>query len=440
MLVLQSYYKINIHGRQDDDVIDRLNHRFTPIILLTFLFLVSEKQFFGADRIWCWTPAHFSDYHEFYTFEYCWVKGTYYVPFEERLPSEDEVEKYQQVAYYQWVPIILMIQALLFHFPCTVWRSLSPRCGLDLDDFIDKVQVVPCMPESIRRRAMPRFGSILHRLIRSQRQNYKMACTISITQLSRCICMPGCGRYHGNYLFVLYTCTKLLYLFNILIQFLLLNWILAVDYWVYGWEVIDKIADGDSDWSEAGAFPRVTICDFRIRRLGNVQRYAVQCVLPINLLNEKIYIFLYFWMLLLAILTFFSLLRWTLFSSSRRQRYHYIKKKIITGCAAFDKVGRRSQKDAIKDFVDNYLRQDGVFLLRLISDNVDNITTDDLILQVWRQYCRIHQDTMPPEVISLCRLPTKRKISPRKTENNLPTIAEESESLNNHDIERALDE
>lgn len=64
-------------------------------------------------------------------------------------------------------------------------------------------------------------------------------------------------------------------------------------------------------WDQTGSFPRVALCDFELRRMGsNQHRYTIQCVLRINIFNEKIYIFLWFWFFLISLLNLLSLLRW----------------------------------------------------------------------------------------------------------------------------------
>ena len=51
-------------------------------------------------------------------------------------------------------------------------------------------------------------------------------------------------------------------------------------------------------------FPRMTKCIFhKYGGSGTIQRFDALCVLSMNIVNEKIYIFLWFWYIILAIIT-----------------------------------------------------------------------------------------------------------------------------------------
>ena len=103
-------------SRNDDDFADRLSHRFSTGLLIVFAIVVSTKQYVG-DPINCWVPAHFTGNWEEYTNNYCWIRNTYYLPFENYIPKEHEDDKRQMITYYQWVPMILLVQVInsLFH-------------------------------------------------------------------------------------------------------------------------------------------------------------------------------------------------------------------------------------------------------------------------------------------------------------------------------------
>ncbi len=58
---------------------------------------------------------------------------------------------------------------------------------------------------------------------------------------------------------------------------------------------------------------------------GNVQRYTVQCVLPINMYTEKIYTFLWFWMVFVAAVSVFNLLTWLVRFLMPSDNVKYIK-------------------------------------------------------------------------------------------------------------------
>jgi len=110
----------------------------------------------------------------------------------------------------------------------------------------------------------------------------------------------------GNYLAMLFIVSKLFYIINVIGQLFLLNIVLATKYYTFGFDVSRDLAQ-KKDWTEQSyvAFPRVTLCDFKVRGqdMVNVHPYTVQCVLPINLYNESIYVFLWYWMVLVAALS-----------------------------------------------------------------------------------------------------------------------------------------
>ena len=55
-------------------------------------------------------------------------------------------------------------------------------------------------------------------------------------------------------------------------------------------------------------FPRMTKCTFhKFGTSGNIEKHDALCILPLNIVNEKIYIFIWFWLLLLGVLSFLVL-------------------------------------------------------------------------------------------------------------------------------------
>jgi len=55
-----------VHLRNDDDLVDRMHHRYTVLFLVIFTAVVSTTQYVG-DPISCWCPAYFTENHVDYT-------------------------------------------------------------------------------------------------------------------------------------------------------------------------------------------------------------------------------------------------------------------------------------------------------------------------------------------------------------------------------------
>jgi hypothetical protein len=96
------------------------------------------------------------------------------------------------------------------------------------------------------------------------------------------------GRHSGNYLASTYVFVKLLYIGNAIGQIFLLNVFMGRGFSLIGIETIKRWWNG-LDMEVVERFPRITMCKFVIRTLGdNIQPYDVQCLLPINIYNEKV--------------------------------------------------------------------------------------------------------------------------------------------------------
>ncbi len=206
-----------------------------------------------------------------------------------------------------------------------------------------------------------------------------------VSRISKVLCITK-GKRYGNYLLALFVFVKVLYSINSIFQLFMLNHFLGNDFLVLGVEVLNKIWNGD-DWTQLQRFPRVTMCDFRIREVGIVHRYTVQCVLSINLFNEKIFIFLWFWLCLVSIFNVWDLISWsyTLIINSH-ERYSYVKRRLNALNTINKNLSDPENRTLFKKFVNHYLKEDGVLALRLLSRNSQDLIVSEIINNLYELY------------------------------------------------------
>jgi len=46
------------------------------------------------------------------------------------------------IVYYQWVPIILLVQAFLFCLPRIFWTTFADHSGIDVGSFVESGQML----------------------------------------------------------------------------------------------------------------------------------------------------------------------------------------------------------------------------------------------------------------------------------------------------------
>ncbi|KHJ91355.1 Innexin, partial [Oesophagostomum dentatum] len=187
-------------------------------------------------------------------------------------------------------------------------------------------------------------------------------------------------RYYESYVTGMYLATKIMYVGNILTNLVLVNKFLETDdYSIYGLGVLRDLLFGRT-WMESGNFPRVTLCDFEVRVLGNNQRHSVQCVLVINIFNEKIFILIWLWFTLLFVASTLDMLYWfsiSMFHSLKsymgppqifRDRFRFVLRHLeLTSDPDKPELFRKEKRKQVEHFLRTYLKVDGVLVLRMIA-------------------------------------------------------------------------
>ncbi len=213
-------------------------------LVLVFCFLqVSTKQYVG-EPINCWVPAQFTEAHEEYANKICWVSNTYYLPFtKKRIPENHEPRT--RIGYYQWVPMILLCQSVLFFLPCVVWRILNKRSGINVRAIVDAA--ITCQRSAnladTRDKSIKFMVNHLDAYLGATRPDPKGFWGRIKASLAK-KCMLICGKNYGNYLNTMYLLTKALYIGNAVGQLFMLNVFLGTDYHMFGIHVVSALLRG----------------------------------------------------------------------------------------------------------------------------------------------------------------------------------------------------
>ena len=395
-----------------DDLADRLSRRYSVLILIMFAVLITMHTYIG-EPITCWAPAQFTSNHVRYANSLCWVRNTYYIPFEQRIPFQEATtvgtdigtggygsrgvkEQPRELLYYQWFPFIFLIQALFFHFPNIVWRGMNSKAGIDADHILEAARAVRKAASYENQRLI--IGLVANQIKRLvvNRASVGKRCAVSLRTIFELACSCCCGKRFGNYIFLIFVIVKILYFLNALAQLFIIGSVLGTNYSNFGWDMLTTALSEETLWANdvygnmSTIFPRVTLCDVYVRRLGTMQRFTLQCVLPMNLYAETMFAFLWVWIVFVMLFSIYGAVLWftRLFPLSHRMHFTYVLLK------AEKQINSNSNQDYLlcEKFVDEYLKLDGVLLLMLIEDNTGSVTSAEVAAAIWKSWPALSTD------------------------------------------------
>lgn len=369
--------------REDDDWSDRLNYLITPNLLLAFSVLISFKQF-GGRPIECMFPNKFPGSWEQYAENYCWSQDTYFVEPTQDVSLLKQEERYtpdRQLSYYQWVPFFLLLQAAFFRAPSYLWKYFSNHSGIRIHEVVEKAKDNANVEEEVREKNIGILKRHLSSALRFQAnmESKRVQVHKTVTFLN--------FQYSSGFISWVYLFTKSLYLLNVFAQLYLLNYFLGTNrhQW-YGFGVVQDIVKGEP-WERSGFFPRAAVCDFEVRQVANIQRYSVQCVLVINIFNEKIFVLLWFWYLILLFSSAVSFVQWFIVLVFPCFSKWFVKQHLaLSTLQNFNQRNSRREDADVAKFVTQYLHKDGVFVLRMVSSHAGIIFATDLVQALYEAY------------------------------------------------------
>lgn len=333
-----------------DSVVFRLHYRFTLVVLIAFSITVTGRQYIG-DPIDCISkddiPTELLD-------TYCWIHTTFSVENAWFKKVGDEIpypgvdkytpgEKRVYHAYYQWVCFVLFLQALLFYTPRYLWKNTERH--------------------KIESLVMD-FDSPVVDADGNEKTN------LLIDYLKDNL---GNHTFYGS----VYISTEIMNFVNVVGQMFLMDTFLGGEFTKYGIEVLSF-----TEWDYSlrydpmiKVFPRMTKCTFhRYGSSGDVQKHDAMCLIPINIMNEKIYIFLWVWFVILSVLSALEIMYRAVVCFIPQVRYYILHSK----------NRRISEKDLKK--VLGKCDRDDFFVLNLLCKNMTprnfTVVIHDLALRI----------------------------------------------------------
>jgi len=348
-----------------DNFTFRLHYRFTFALLFAGS-LLSTANMLTDNKIDCYVERVDRSVMN----SFCWIQGTFTIPSQitetnaihpgvasptagegddniHRDPTIGDPDDKIHHAWYQWVAFVLFIQAVMCYIPHHLWKAME---GGKLNAIV----------ENFERHVMDGGNG-------DKRKNI-------VEYLDR-------SRGSHNWYAYQFLICEFLNLFNIVIQAYCIDWFLGYEFTTYGTDVIAIAQQAIEKRVDpmVKVFPRLTKCTFNsVGTSGTNENWDGLCVLPINIINEKIYIVIWFWFLVLMIWTAVYLMMEMLALSSTNFRTMLIKYQ----CNSLSKKDIAHVMKGCKESYGDY------FLLKQIATHIDPMEFNKIVEELKMKYSK----------------------------------------------------
>ncbi|GFR64219.1 innexin [Elysia marginata] len=320
-------------------------------------------------------------------------------------------------AFFKWAPFVFIFQAFMFKLPNVLWKHLSANSTKELGRIRDLIEDARALEDDKAKRHKMDEVVVYFETWVTGYKSYSKNWIKGMLAVFFC-----CGKNSGSYLSSLYISVKIL---NLLVVFLCSGLLIGFfdgEFWKYGLTAVEKVYT-TGDWEDSINFPKKLICDFDIPKNASVgtklpeitnlspssvlkiipanQIRQAECTMSINFLLEKVFLLEWFWLILLGWLTIFNMFTWIGKIKQPLSTVFFTRDYMATidslpsaedGSTSLeaDETASSEQVTSLqKSFVNEYLRSDGVFLLRVLEVNSGRAIVGELVISLWKRYKKI---------------------------------------------------
>eukprot|EP00092_Neocalanus_flemingeri_P027254 GFUD01029556.1.p1 GENE.GFUD01029556.1~~GFUD01029556.1.p1 ORF type:complete len:408 (-),score=106.84 GFUD01029556.1:102-1286(-) len=361
-------------GTKIDSTTLRLNYKVTVSFLLVSSCIVTFHNWFGLDDI----PIECivgSGNKPSYLDDYCWLHPKNISieqdkwedeAFESRMEGvgiEDENVKIFTFHYYQWTSFFLLFQAICFYVPRFVWVRWENgtmaffKKTLDVTDLNDE------------EKANAAAEMLIERSEKGFNEMYSLGFMVS----------------------------EVVSVVNIIFQWVVTSAFLGtvdtdwqvgnINFYNLGWKVMTGGDDGKRPWLPMRMmFPRQSTCVFRVPGpAGHLQQVSASCLLPLNIINDKIYLAIWFWLAFVSLVTGVNFLYRVLM---------YLYKDLRKMKLGWDVLER--EKDQKTDYIlDPICKKHSDFLIfENFSENFSKLIVRKTLHKIYEQNAKDEQDSI----------------------------------------------
>jgi hypothetical protein len=193
---------------------------------------------------------------------------------------------------------------------------------------------------------------------------------------------------HNFYAIRFFVC-ELFNFINVFGQIYFMDFFLDGEFTTYGSDVLKftEMEPEERGDPMARVFPKVTKCTFhKYGPSGSVQKFDGLCVLPLNIVNEKIYVFLWFWFISLTIISGIYLIYRLTVVLSPKVRYYLLRAS-----------SRLSDHRDVETICENCQIGDW-FLLYQLGKNIDPLIFTEIVSDLAKKMSRTDSRTSSSDV------------------------------------------